>query len=44
MIEGSHSCFCLSLPCLTIGCSPKMLMWIVEQAANARAELPIPAS
>ena len=41
MMEGSHAARCRLEPCLTIECSPKMLMWIVEQAAKAPAEWPI---
>ena len=38
MIDGSHAFFCASVPCLTMECSPKMLICTVEQAAKAPAE------
>jgi hypothetical protein len=40
IILGSHSLFCVSLRCLTIACNPKMLMWMLEQAAKTPAEAP----
>ncbi len=36
---GSMRAFCSAVPCTTMACGPKMLMCMVEQAANAPPEL-----